>query len=268
MSESVTVMLLAIDIGNTQTVLGVYEDEKLAGMWRLATSPSLTSDEIRVHLIPLFSAANLSFQDIDCSALSSVVPQLTESWKKAIFDCTGIDPLICNAETAGSLFRAHYPSPHEIGADRVADSVAMLAIYGAPCIVVDFGTATNMEVIDAQGYFIGGIIAPGMQTSAQTLFARGAQLPAIGFEAPKDPIGKNTIEAMQSGIVLGEVDRVDGLIKRVFDQLGYEAKVVATGGLAGLVAKHSKYIEEVNLELTLIGLRLILEHNRSGAADS
>ncbi len=175
--------------------------------------------------------------------------------------------VVCSAQTAGDLFCADYPDPAEIGADRVADSVAMRALYGAPCIVVDFGTATNIEVIDSAGRFIGGIIAPGLQTSAQTLFNNASKLPAISLEAPDHAIGTNTVEAMQAGIVLGEVDRVDGLLQRIFDQLGYRAPVVATGGLAPLIAKHSKLIDQVNPDLTLEGLRLIVEarstHERS-----
>lgn len=259
--EDAGIMLLAVDVGNTQTVIGVYAGDDLVSMWRLATDRSCTSDELRVSLITLFQSAGLSFARLHRSALSSVVPQLTDAWCDAVRECSNVEMLVCNAQTAEGLFCAHYPNTSEIGADRIADSVAMKALYGCPSIVVDFGTATNIEVIDADGYFVGGIIAPGLQTSAQTLFTRGAQLPAVALEAPCHVIGKNTVEAMQSGIVLGEVDRVDGLIDRVVEEIGYEAPVVATGGLAHLVAKHSKRISKVNPELTLEGLRLISEHN-------
>jgi type III pantothenate kinase len=253
-------MLLTIDVGNTQTVCGVYEGKSLLHMWRLSTDRTSTADEIRVNLIPLFAWEKLEIVEIEACALASVVPQLTDVWCRAVGECCGVEPLVCSAKTAAGLFEPDYPNPDEIGADRVADAVAMRAIYGAPCVVVDFGTATNIEAIDERGCFVGGIIAPGLQTSAQTLFSRGAKLPAIDLHAPAHVIGKNTAEAMQSGIVLGEVERVDGLLRRVFDQLGYSAKVVATGGLAPLIAKHSAIIEEVNPQLTLEGLRLIMEN--------
>lgn len=255
----VTIMLLAADIGNTQTVVGVYHGSELACMWRLATNPVITADEVRVMLLPLFESAGLAFSDVDRAVLASVVPQLTGAWCRAVADGAGVEALVCSAESAGELVEASYPRPQEIGADRVADAVGARARYGEPVVVVDFGTATNIEVIDAEGLFVGGIIAPGLQTSAQTLFARGAQLPAISLTAPEDPIGVSTVTAMQSGIVLGEVDRVDGLVRRIFGQLGYEAPVVATGGLAPLIAPHSQTITQVDGELTLEGLRLIAE---------
>ena len=255
----VTIMLRAIDIGNTQTVVGVYHGSDLACMWRLATNPTTTSDEVRVTLLPLFESAGLVLADVDRAVLASVVPQLTDAWRRAVRDGAGTEALVCSARTAGPLFKASYPHPDEIGADRVADAVGARARYGEPVVVVDFGTATNIEVIDAEGFFVGGIIAPGLQTSAQTLFSRGAQLPAISLTAPDDPIGVSTVTAMQSGIVLGEVDRVDGLVRRIFDQLGYEGVVVATGGLAPLIAPHSQVITHVDGELTLEGLRLIAE---------
>ena len=175
----VTIMLLAADIGNTQTVVGVYRGSDLACMWRLATNPATTADEVRVMLLPLFESAGLALSDVDRAALASVVPQLTGAWCRAIRDGAGVEALVCSAQTAGSLFKASYPNPLEIGADRVADAVGARSRYGEPVVVVDFGTATNIEVIDAEGFFVGGIIAPGLQTSAQTLFSRGAQLPAI-----------------------------------------------------------------------------------------
>lgn len=257
-------MLLAVDVGNTQTVVGAYAGEELASMWRLATDRSCTSDEIRVNLIPLFQSAGLAFADVHHAALASVVPQLTDAWCAAVRACCDAEMLVCDAQAAGDLFCADYPNPAEIGADRIADAVAMRALYGSPSVVVDFGTATNIEVIDAQGRFVGGIIAPGLQTSAQTLFARGAQLRAVALDAPTSVIGKDTVQAMQAGIVLGEVDRVDGLLRRVFDQLGYEAPVVATGGLAPLVAAHSQMISCVNDRLTLEGLRLISQRAAAG----
>ena len=166
----------------------------------------------------------------------------------------GVKQVICKAQS-----HVHRKVLEKIGADRVADAVAARALYGAPVVVVDFGTATNIEVIDRDGRFRGGVIAPGVQTSANALFTHGAQLPDIALVAPPAVIGTNTVEAIQSGIMLGEADRVDGLVRRIFDQLGYSAKVIATGGLAAVVERYSSTIDEVNTELTLEGLRLIAD---------
>lgn len=252
-------MLLAIDIGNTHTVIGVYAGDSLCAMWRIATNRNAAADELRIVLSTLFPLEGLDVREVRASALASVVPQLTKAWMRAVEDAAGARPLVCCARAAEGLFEADYPNPLEIGADRVADAVAARARYGAPVVVVDFGTATNIEVIDAQGRFRGGVIAPGVQTSADALFAHGAQLPDIELVAPPAAIGTNTVEAIQSGIMLGEADRVDGLVRRIFDQLGYPAKVIATGGLADVVARYSSTIDEVNAELTLEGLRLIAE---------
>ena len=246
-------MLLAIDIGNTHTVIGVYAGDSLRAMWRIATNRKAAADELRIVFSTLFSLEGLDLSQVRASAVASVVPQLTKAWMQAIKDATGALSLVCNAETAAGLFDADYPNPREIGADRVADAVAARALYGAPVVVVDFGTATNIEVVDRDGRFRGGVIAPGVQTSANALFTHGAQLPDIALVAPPAVIGTNTVEAIQSGIMLGEADRVDGLVRRIFDQLGYSAKVIATGGLAPVVERYSSTIDEVNTELTLEG---------------
>ena len=252
-------MLLAIDVGNTQTVIGVYREATLVGMWRVATNKSHTADEVRIKLLPLFESAGLSFAEVRGAALASVVPQLTQAWTQALHDLTGAEALVCSAETAaaGGLFRTDYPAPHEIGADRIADAVAAKERYGAPVVVVDFGTATNIEVTDRDGNFVGGVIAPGVETSAAALFSHATRLAAIELTDPHQAIGTSTETAIQAGIVYGEADRVDGLVRRIFAQLGYEAPVVATGGLAPCVAELSATITHVDPELTLEGLRLI-----------
>ncbi|MFR1637723.1 MAG: type III pantothenate kinase, partial [Eggerthellaceae bacterium] len=188
-------MLLAIDVGNTQTVVGIYQDGSLQYRWRVATNKSHTSDELRVKLVPLLAPEGLKLDDVRGVALASVVPALTMAWCAAAYRMIGKDALVCSAETAGSLFEADYPNPHEIGADRVADAVAAKALYGAPVIVVDFGTATNMEVVDADGRFIGGVIAPGVETSASALFSHATKLGAIDLVDPHTAIGHNTEEA-------------------------------------------------------------------------
>lgn len=252
-------MLLAIDVGNTQTVVGVYRDENLLHRWRIGTNKHHTSDELRIRLRQLLDCEEIPVEGLRGVALASVVPQLTLAWSAAVHYLLGKEALVCTAETAGALFEADYPNPREIGADRVADAVAAKELYGAPVIVVDFGTATNIEVVDKNGRFVGGIIAPGVETSAMALFSHATKLGAIDLVDPHTAIGHNTEQAMQSGIVYGEADRVDGLVRRIFDQLGYEAPVVATGGLASRVAEQSRTITATNPELTLEGLRLVYD---------
>lgn len=252
-------MLLTIDVGNTQTVLGVYDGPVLQHMWRIATSKTDTADELRLKALPLLAAESIDKTALNGSIVASVVPALTRAWTQALEALLGRAPVICSAQTAGGLFCAAYDNPDEIGADRIADAVAAKASFGAPVVVVDFGTATNLEVIDRAGRFIGGIIAPGLETSAAALFAHATKLPAIDLTAPSSAIGKNTVHAMQSGIVWGEADRVDGFVRRIFDELGYQAPVVATGGLAGVMAPLCRTVTAANPQLTLEGLRLIFE---------
>lgn len=258
--DSVTFMLLAVDIGNTQTVLGLYEGvraEHPAHMWRLATYKQDAKDDITVKLLPLLGAAGIDATAVRHAALASVVPALTRSWSKAVHDLCGAHVRVCTAEAAhaAGLFDASYPNPREIGADRVADAIAAQGLYGAPVVVVDFGTATNIEVVDADGRFVGGIIAPGVETGAGALFSHATRLAAVDMRAPEAVIGTSSDEAMRSGIILGEAARVDGLVSRIFSQIGSAAPVVATGGLAPLIAPHSQTITEVLPELTLEGLR-------------
>ena len=252
-------MLLAIDIGNTQTVIGVFDGAELRHMWRVATNKADTPDELRLKAKPLLDSEGIAVADVGGSTIASVVPSLSAAWKRALSGMLGCDPVVCSAKTAADLFATSYDNPSEIGADRVADAVAARMLYGAPVIVVDFGTATNLEVVDAQGLFVGGIIAPGLETSAAALFSHATKLPSIELVDPGSAIGKNTVHAMQSGIVYGEADRVDGFVRRVFDELGYNAPVVATGGLATTMAPLCKTITHVNPELTLEGLRIIYE---------
>ena len=258
--EPVAIMLLAIDIGNTQTVIGVFDGRVLRYMWRLATNKPDTSDELRMKIQPLLTSEGIDIGAIDGAIVASVVPALTAAWGCALSRMLGSDPLVCSADAAAGLFEASYDNPSEIGADRVADAVAARFLYGSPVVVVDFGTATNLEIVDAQGRFVGGIIAPGLETSASALFSHATKLPAIDLVDPGSAIGKNTVHAMQSGIVYGEADRVDGFVRRVFAELGYEAPVVATGGLATTMAPLCETVTHVNPELTLEGLRLIYEN--------
>lgn len=250
-------MLLAIDVGNTQTAIGVYAGAQLERMWRVATNRDHTADELRCKLLPLLQSEGIDKADVDGAALASVVPQLTGAWVHAIRDLAGVETVVCSASSAGALFKTDYANPHEIGADRVADAVAAVRLYGAPVVVVDFGTATNIEVVDKRGSFLGGIIAPGVLTGASALFSHATRLAAIDLVDPRCAIGRSTEQALQIGIVYGEADRADGLVRRVLDQLGYTAPVVATGGLAPLIAEHSRTITAVQPDLTLEGLRFV-----------
>ncbi len=252
-------MLLTIDVGNTQTVIGIYKGEDLLHRWRIGTHKDHTADELRMRLRVLLDNERIQTDDLRGAVLASVVPVLTLAWCDAIKYLVGKQALVCSAETAAPLFQTNYPNPQEIGADRIADVVAAKALYGAPVIVVDFGTATNMEVVDSQGYFIGGIIAPGLETSSAALFSHATKLASIELVDPQAAFGRSTEQAMQVGIVYGEADRVDGLVRRIFDELGYTAPVVATGGLALRVATLSETITIMNADLTLAGLRLIYE---------
>ena len=255
-------MLLTIDVGNTQTVLGVFHNRAMLHMWRVSTNKTETSDELRLKAMPLLTSVDIDPSQIVGSIIASVVPALKAAWKRALSDMLGHEPVVCSADAASGLFDTSYGDPSEIGADRVADAVAARALYGAPVVVVDFGTATNLEVIDADGLFVGGIIAPGLETSAAALFSHATKLPAIDLADPLTAIGKNTVHAMQSGIVYGEADRVDGFVRRIFAELGYEAPVVATGGLATTMAPLCSTVTHVNPELTLEGLQLIYENGR------
>ena len=250
-------MLLAIDVGNTQTVLGVYDGERLVHMWRVATNVDHTSDELRIKLHVLLGAEGLTEKEIDGAILDSVVPALTNNWEKVCLRSFGVEVVVVSAETVGHLVNMDKEKFRELGADRVADAAAAKSLYGSPVIVVDFGTATNIEIIDNTGTFVGGIIAPGVESSMRSLLSRAALLRSVELEDPGTAIGTNTAEALKVGVVYGEAARVDGLVDRVFEQLGYEATVVATGGLAHRIAPASKHITEINLELTLQGLRMI-----------
>lgn len=260
-------MLFAVDIGNTQTVLGIFEQDGSDSpriSWRIATNKTDTADDIASKLLPLIDAAHVETGAVAAAVMASVVPPLTHAWRAAINALFSVDVMMCTAQSCleAGLFEADYPNPSEIGSDRVADAVAVKALYGYPAIVVDFGTATNMEVIDERGKFVGGVIAPGLQTGADALFTNASGLASMEMVVPPSVIGKNTAQALQAGIILGEAARVDGLIDRIFEALGLPSDgqgctVVATGGLAKSVAAWSRHIMEVAPDLTLFGLVLL-----------
>lgn len=254
-------MLLTIDVGNTNTVLGVFRGEELIANWRLTTAREQTVDEYGVLTRNLFTLAGLDRDAITGVIISSVVPPV--NWtlgemsrvyfgKKALFVEMGV-------KTGMAVL---VDNPAEVGADRIVNGVAAFHLYGGPCIVVDFGTAITFDVISAKGEYLGGVIAPGLGISAEALFSRAAKLPRVEFKDPGKAIGTNTVTNMQAGLYYGAVDMVDGMLARMKKELGENARVVATGGQARLVAKGSKYIEHTDEFLTLTGLRLIWEKNQ------
>jgi type III pantothenate kinase len=254
-------MLLTVDIGNTQTSIGLWNTNELEACWAVTTRANDSADEVHASLAALFALKNMTLDMCSDACIASVVPGLTATWKQVAMRVSGKEPVIVNSKIETGL-KIIFDNPTEIGADRIADAVAAINEYGSPVVVVDLGTATNIEVINKDGAFCGGIIAPGLQTSTAALFTHAARLPQIDLVQPKKVIGSNTIDAIRSGLIWGEVDRIDGLVHRIFDELGYEACVVATGGLAGYVCEHSKTITQQQPRLTLKGLRLIYDMNR------
>ena len=254
-------MLLVMDVGNTNTSLGVFEGERLAWHWRLTTERARTVDEYGVHARNLFEFAGLDFKSIDAVAIASVVPQMDYTLKRMSEIYFHLTPLFIDHTTDTGLTILYDP-PSDVGADRIVDAVAATHKHGAPCIVVDFGTATNFEVIQRDGRYLGGVITPGISISTDALFARAARLPRVRIERPQRVIGASTVEAIQSGLYYGYAGLVDGILRRMIEELGERPRVVATGGLAPLIATASEFIEVVDETLTLDGLRLVYERNR------
>ena len=254
-------MLLTVDIGNSQTAAALFAGDEICAHWATTTQVSQTVDEVHQVLAGQLGLIGRSLDCVDDVIIASVVPALTPIWAEVARRACGQEPVVVGPGVKTGLPML-YDNPAEVGADRVADAVAALAEYGAPVVVVDLGTATNIEVIDDKGRFLGGIIAPGLITSAGALFNRAARIPQIDLACPERPIGTNTKDAVCSGLVLGEADRIDGLVRRIFGQLGYEAPVVATGGLASRIAPLCTTITAREPRLTLKGLNLIYKKNR------
>jgi type III pantothenate kinase len=254
-------MLLVIDAGNTNTSLGVYRGQDLLAHWRLTTNPSRTVDEYGVLARNLFELAQMDFKAIDAIAIASVVPPLNYTLRRMAEVYFNLTPLFIDHTTDTGL-RILYQPPSDVGADRIVDAVAAVEKYGAPCIVVDFGTATTFNAINAQGEYLGGVITPGIMISSEALFARTAKLPRVDIRRPHKVVGSSTVEAMQSGLYYGYAGLVDGVLERMREELQGQPRIIATGGLAPLIATASKFIEKVDDTLTLEGLRLI--HARVG----
>ena len=255
-------MLLAIDIGNTNIILGVFEGEELRATWRMATGIDRTTDEYTALLLNLLQQQGLGTPDIKEVALCSVVPPLTATFEQLFQQYFHISPLVVGAGVKTGV-RIRMDNPKEVGADRIANAAAAHHLYRGPIIIVDLGTATTFDTVSKEGDYLGGAIAPGISTASEALFMRAAALPRVELVPPKHTIGTNTIAAMQSGIVFGYVGLVEGMVARIQQELGEKTKVVATGGYAELIAKETAVIDVVNLNLTLIGLRLIYLMNQA-----
>jgi type III pantothenate kinase len=273
-------MLLAIDVGNTNTVLGLYRLDEQAGLppkgkpvapkerfdlaahWRITTHRTQTVDEYGVFFVKLFEMNGLSPSQVTNIIIASVVPPLDSTLRQVCETYFHLEPLFVEPGIKTGM-PALVDNPTELGADRIADCIAAIERYGGPCIVVDFGTATKFEVISEKGEYLGGAIAPGLGLSAEALFSRAARLSRVDIKRPAKVIGTNTVGHLQSGVYYGYIGLVDGMLERIFAELGHKPRVIAAGGLARMVAADSRYISEIDDLLTLDGLRILFERNRN-----
>lgn len=255
-------MILVIDVGNTNTVLGIYRGEDLIGHWRVATDHHKTADEYGILFKQLLLHEEIASSEIQRIIISSVVPPLVVTLEKVCTTYFRIKPHIVGPGTKTGM-NIRMDSPREVGADRVVNAVAAYQLYGGPVLIVDFGTATTFCVVNAKGDYLGGAIAPGIGIATEALIARASKLPRIELVKPEKVIGKNTVTSMQAGIIFGYVALVDGLVSRILRERGEKAKVVATGGLALLIGSESQTIEVINPLLTLQGLIILDKINSS-----
>ena len=254
-------MLLAVDVGNSNTVVGVFRGEELVEHWRLSTDRYRTSDELALLYDGLLGFAELSFtHNVHGVVIASVVPTVSETYREMCARYFPFKPILVEPGIRTGL-PLRYDNPKEIGADRIVNAVAAAELYGAPAVVVDFGTSTNFDVVDADGAFAGGAIAPGVSTSTEALVAKAARLPKVETIAPESAIGRTTTGAMQSGIVFGFAGQVDGIVSKIIEELGPGVTTVATGGLAPAILKACRTIDHHDPWLTLKGLRILWERN-------
>jgi len=256
-------MLLGIDVGNTQTVIGVFREGNLRDNWRISTERERTADEIALALGGFLAFRGWSLDQIDGMIISSVVPEMTRALVHMSRDILEIEPLVVDSQTDTGV-PILYEDPKQVGADRLVNAVAAIAKYGAPCIVVDFGTATTWDAINRDAEYLGGTIAPGLEISADALFREAARLSRVELVLPPNPIGRNTVESIQSGLINGTAGQVDRVVELFKGELGADARVIATGGLAEVVAGECRTIDVTDPLLTLDGLKLIYERNTKG----
>jgi type III pantothenate kinase len=263
-------MLLVLDVGNTNTVLGVFQaaanDDAqygpLIANWRVSTAKTQTVDEYGVLFRNLFAMNGLEVSQVQGAVISSVVPPLDSTLREVCERYFQLRPLFIEPGVKTGM-PVHYDNPAEVGADRIVNSVAAFEKFGGPCIIVDFGTATTFDVVSKKGEYMGGVITPGIGISADALFARTARLPRVDVRKPPRVLATNTVNSVQSGLYYGYLGLIDGILERLIGELGGEVNVVATGGLAGLMGGGSKYIREIDDLLTLDGLRIIYERNQN-----
>lgn len=256
-------MLLALDVGNTHVTAGVFREKKLLATWRLATDRNRTADEYGTKLLDCFHYATLDATEVHGAILASVVPPLDPVFQEVCQRYFRHKPLVVNASLAVGI-KNLYRYPQEVGADRLVNAVAAYALVGGPCIVVDFGTATTFDCITKQGEYAGGAIAPGLQMAVEALAERTAKLPKVEIVKPSHAIGKTTAESLQAGLFFGFLGLVEGLLRELRRELKGNSKVIATGGLAPLVAGESRFVEKVLPHLTLEGLRIIWDRHQAG----
>ncbi len=254
-------MLLTIDIGNTNLTLGLYEGDKLGAHWRLATDHNRMPDEYGLQFLGLLQNAEKSLKDITGISLASVVPPLTGRVIQACREYLKQEPLVVDTGIKTGI-KVRYEDPKAVGADRICDAVAVMRLFGGPACVIDFGTATTFNALTKDGEYLGGAITAGINLAAEALYTRAAKLPRIDLQTPPSVIGRNTVHAMQSGLLFGYVSMVEGMVTRFRSELGSDMKVIATGGLSESVAKETKVIDIIAPWLTLDGLRIIWELNQ------
>jgi type III pantothenate kinase len=261
-------VLLAVNVGNTNTMVGVFRGDTLEHHWRVSTEPERTADELAVLFGGLLEHAGLSFSSqITGVVISSVVPTSTGALRDMVNRYFNFPPVVVEPGTKTGI-PILTDNPRELGADRVVNALAAFARYGGPCIVIDFGTATTYDVVTDKGELMGGAIAPGVQTKNASLARETARLPLVELQTPRSVVGKNTVEAIQSALLYGSAAEADGIVDRMRKELGGSATVVATGGLAPLIVPHCQFVDEVDPWLTLEGLRLVFERNAGSGADA